>query len=149
MHDGHSEIICSNGYSIATTHFIFIHLLNVFTVSAESIHKTSPRKAQVEVNRYGTSKVAPSTFSSHGPSRTHQDPSTLGVSRRLTSSTSSLDSECSQRGSSSRTHYTALADIPRAKRLRPDLATLKVKGRKCSPGKAEVERMFGQERRWV
>ncbi|XP_056379890.1 TRIO and F-actin-binding protein isoform X3 [Hyla sarda] len=109
------------------------------TVSTESIHKTGPQKGQVDVNQYRT------TFSSHGPSRAGQDPTTLGVSHRLTSSTSSLDSECSQRGN--RAHYTAMADIPRAKRLRPDLATLNMKGRKRSPGQAEIERIFGQERR--
>ncbi|KAM4021761.1 uncharacterized protein ACNLHF_027076 [Anomaloglossus baeobatrachus] len=114
---------------------------------SKSFDKNCPWKENVNFPQPGTNKVAQSTVSFHGPSRAYLDPPTLGVSRRLTSSTSSIDSECSQRGSSSRTNYTTIADIPRAKRLRPDLATLSMKGRMRSPGKAEVERMFGQERR--
>ncbi|KAE8611607.1 hypothetical protein XENTR_v10012521 [Xenopus tropicalis] len=81
-------------------------------------------------------------------SRTVQNAPNLGVSRRLTSSTSSLDSDGGSRGSSNRIPYTALADIPPAKRLGPGFKKSKAPNNQTrSPGRAEVERIFGQDRR--
>ncbi|XP_075039032.1 uncharacterized protein LOC142099468 isoform X1 [Mixophyes fleayi] len=119
------------------------------TANADSFHKNCAQRGHMDVSRYGTERVASqSMFSNHSPSHARKDHSNLGVSRRLTSSTSSLDSECNPRGTSSRINYTMLADIPRAKCLRPDLnLNLNMKAQKRSPGKAEVERIFGEERR--
>ncbi|XP_041446669.1 serine/arginine repetitive matrix protein 2-like [Xenopus laevis] len=79
---------------------------------------------------------------------TVQNPPNLGVSRRLTSSTSSLDSEGGSRGSSNRVPYTTLADIPPAKRLGHAFKKSKdLKNQTRSPGRAEVDRIFGQDRR--
>ncbi|XP_026559167.1 uncharacterized protein LOC113438133 [Pseudonaja textilis] len=44
-------------------------------------------------------------------------------------------------------NYTILADLPKAKRLRHQEAFEKEHSRARSPGRAEVERIFGQERR--
>ncbi|KAM6437156.1 TRIO and F-actin-binding protein isoform 2-T2 [Liasis olivaceus] len=78
-----------------------------------------------------------------------------GASRWPTSSLSLADSELSWCKSASsegrhglmRQNYTVLADLPKAKRLHHQEAFEKERSRAHSPGRAEVERIFGQERR--
>ncbi|KAK9399947.1 TRIO and F-actin-binding protein [Crotalus adamanteus] len=77
-----------------------------------------------------------------------------GASRWTTSSLSLGDSELNWHKSRSsedrcgliRQNYTILADLPKAKRLHQDTFE-KDHSRAHSPGRAEVERIFGQERR--
>ncbi|KAL7982393.1 hypothetical protein Chor_009991 [Crotalus horridus] len=77
-----------------------------------------------------------------------------GASRWTTSSLSLGDSELNWHKSGSsedrcgliRQNYTILADLPKAKRLHQDTFE-KDHSRAHSPGRAEVERIFGQERR--
>ncbi|XP_067415051.1 uncharacterized protein [Emydura macquarii macquarii] len=86
---------------------------------------------------------------------THSDPVRTG--RHLTSSVSSFDSDlrgCTS-GSSEGRHglvrqeYTVLADLPKPKRIshREAFEQERSSSRTRSPGRAEVERIFGYERR--
>ncbi|KAG6920590.1 TRIO and F-actin binding protein, partial [Chelydra serpentina] len=84
---------------------------------------------------------------------THSDPVRTG--RRLTSSISSLDSDLRMSGGGEGRHglvrqeYTVLADLPKPKRIshREAFEQERSSSRTQSPGRAEVERIFGYERR--
>ncbi|XP_034632864.1 TRIO and F-actin-binding protein isoform X1 [Trachemys scripta elegans] len=86
---------------------------------------------------------------------THSDPVRTG--RHLISSISSLDSDlpgCTRRGGEGRhslvrQEYTVLADLPKPKRIshREAFEHERSSSRTRSPGRAEVERIFGYERR--
>lgn len=135
-------------FVLAIMHHNSLIVLIFIIASVEPFNKSSTYKEHVGVSHSGVGRVySQSTLSNPNPSRASQDVSSLGVSRRLTSSTSSLDSECGSRGTPNRINYTMLADIPQAKRMRAALNRLDPKSRWRSPGKAEVERLFGQERK--
>lgn len=135
-------------FVLAITHHDSLIVLIFIIASAEPFNKSSTYKEHIGISQSGVGRVSSqSAFSNPRLSRASQDASSLGVSRRLTSSTSSLDSECGSRGAPNLINYTMLADIPQAKRLRPALSHLDPKSRWRSPGKAEVERLFGQERK--
>lgn len=79
----------------------------------------------------------------------------IGASRWTPSSLSLADSELNwHKGGSGegrcgliKQNYTILADLPKTKRLHHQEAFEKEHRRARSPGRAEVERIFGQERR--
>ncbi|XP_069509156.1 TRIO and F-actin-binding protein isoform X2 [Ambystoma mexicanum] len=98
----------------------------------------------------------------HSPLRRDSVGSSLALSKRLTSSASSLDSESSWGTAAAmsdpqqirgRQDYSILADIPKPKRISNTEAfemerrQMKLKMRHRSPGRVEVERLFGQDRR--
>ncbi|XP_032869017.1 uncharacterized protein LOC116966787 [Amblyraja radiata] len=119
---------------------------------SDSVHGLCPAAGV----RAGESRGGPSSSPTTAPGLLN-----LG---RLTSSQSSFESETSwgtaaSAGSSdhraSRRDYSALADIPKTKRisgrdkLEQDCKQLAPRARNRSPGREEVDRLFGQERRPV
>ncbi|KAF7240627.1 TRIO and F-actin-binding protein [Varanus komodoensis] len=122
----------------------------------------SRRKHQGESGYFSLDrrKSEPSWASSHpqvGCSTLPVRSDATGAGRWPTSSISSADSDLSWRTSGSsesrrglmKHEYTVLADVPKPKRLNHRQAFEKDRrnSRTCSPGRAEVERIFGQERR--
>ncbi|XP_043924580.1 TRIO and F-actin-binding protein isoform X2 [Protopterus annectens] len=104
-----------------------------------------------------SSEASGATLRSRSPLRNESSSNNLMSSGRLTSSMSSLDSETSadlQKGQGRlRRDYTILADLPKPKRIssmetcEQEKRYLGMRIRMRSPGREEVERIFGHERR--
>ncbi|XP_051898812.1 uncharacterized protein LOC127585427 [Pristis pectinata] len=124
---------------------------------SDSVHNPSPAARRTAETRSAGQSASPVC----GPSAGGGTLLNLG---RLTSSQSSFESESSWGTAASvasseprlfRRDYTALADIPKPKRiisrekLEQDYKQLGQRTRTRSPGREEVERLFGQERRPV
>ncbi|KAJ1173618.1 hypothetical protein NDU88_005447 [Pleurodeles waltl] len=122
----------------------------------------SPERRKSDSDRSSSPALHGGPGRSRSPVRRDSVSSSLALSRRLTSSASSMDSEASWGTAAStgdvqqirsRRDYTVLADIPQAKRISNTEAfelerrQMELKMRHRSPGRVEVERLFGQDRR--